>query len=274
MKTSIPFPFQAARFSFWAPIAALILNIVTTAALADSKLGKLVVGSFCTLFIVTGFAMAIVALMAMRKHGRKGLFGYGVAGVLINGTILASTVAVMPFYFQLAQKMKAGITEQEGNSFARVFPDGRLIYNERLGYRFEIPNGFFDNPEAKANPIFEYAFLRQNEDGSRTAISIQNLGGRIGREPWRLEDTEKMKARLPSGSKLELLKGQWGGFDIEGFQQTIPVEGGTVSVCAFQIPLAREAIQVNVGGPIEREEELREIAQVILKSLYGKSNWQ
>ncbi len=44
-------------------------------------------------------------------------------------------------------------------------------------------------------------------------------------------------------------------------------------VCVVQVPLAREAIQINVGGPAERDWQCEELAALLLNSLKGLSNW-
>jgi uncharacterized membrane protein len=274
------FPRQAAKFSFFAPFVSFVIGIVVGPQLHGDHIATIVLGSIQALIIVVGLVFGIMALAATRRHGREGIFGWAIVGTIINGIIVISWLIFIPWMIKEFERDKAvqrqemaGLTEQEASSFAKVFPEGRLIYNARLGYSFEIPHDFSDNPKAKADPMFEYSFIRQNPDGSATAITIQNLGERIGKEPLGQEDAKKMMGQLPPGSEVKLVKGRWTGFDIQGFQGRIAMRGGPIAVSAFQVPLAREAIQVNVGGPVKREAESRQIAEMILKSLHGKSNW-
>ena len=274
------FPKQAAIFSLCAPFISFLISIVVRPQLQGDRIATIVLGSISSLIILAGLVFGIMALVATKRHGREGIFGRAIVGTTINGIIVISWVIFFPWMIKEIEKDKAvqqremaGLTEREANSFVKVFPEGRLIYNERLGYSFEIPRGFSDNSKTKANLMFEYSFIRQNPDGSTTAITIQNLGERIGKEPLRQEDAKKMTGQLPPESEVKLVKGRWSGFDIDGFQSRIAMRGGTLSVCAFQVPLAREAIQVNVGGPVKREAESRQIAEMILNSLHGKSNW-
>jgi hypothetical protein len=274
------FPRQAALFSVLAPFVSIGITFAGNQAVQGNRTGMMVVGGIGILFILFGFVFGMVALLGTKNHGKEGILGKAIAGTCINGVIILCMLIAIPGFMGAAQRAKempergvAGLTEKETNSFNRIFPDGKLISNPRLGYSFEVPRDFSDNPKAKTSPMIEYAFIRQNSDGTRTAITIENLGGTIGRDSLRPEDAKKMAGQLPPGSEIKLVKGQWSGFAIDGFRSRIAVRGETTSVSAFQVPLAREAVQVNIGGPIKREAESQQIAAMILNSLHGKSNW-
>jgi len=49
--------------------------------------------------------------------------------------------------------------------------------------------------------------------------------------------------------------------------------GASMIFYTMQLPLKVEAIQITVGGPIAKRDELGKIADGILDSLEGETNW-
>ena len=99
-KPKEPFAYQAARFSWIAPIIAIVINC----AFSNSTRGKyefgeqiaiedriaLGISSLLSLsLLVCGLAFAIIALMRMKQHGKHGIFGHALAGLIINGLFFA-----------------------------------------------------------------------------------------------------------------------------------------------------------------------------------------
>ena len=66
----------------------------------------LILGSTCMLLIILGFVFGIVALIGMKKYGRKGILGRAVAGTCINGIIIFFMVIAIPTYIKAAQRAK------------------------------------------------------------------------------------------------------------------------------------------------------------------------
>ena len=63
----------------------------------------IILGGTCTLFILLGFVFGIVALVGMKKHGKKGILGKAVAGVCINGFIIFLMLIAIPTFVRAAR---------------------------------------------------------------------------------------------------------------------------------------------------------------------------
>lgn len=109
MAQSTPFAKQAARFSFWVPFACIAINILSSAATRDSRVGKIAVGIVVLSLITAGFVLAIIALVQMRKHGRRRILVYALIGLVLNGLILAS----VPMTFGAARRAKKAALQNQ-----------------------------------------------------------------------------------------------------------------------------------------------------------------
>lgn len=103
-----PFAFQAAQASLLAPLTAVGVSIVVNAGMGNqaSPLVKIITGSLCVLLIVLGFVFGIVALFGVRRHGKKGILGRAIAGIAINGVIIAFMIISIPMYMKAAERAK------------------------------------------------------------------------------------------------------------------------------------------------------------------------
>lgn len=84
---------SAAKFSLWAPVLTIPVNLLTTVVLTSAQasgtyLGSMVQTGVTALVIVTGFALGLFALFKVRRVGRQGVFGSAVAGIVINGVLM------------------------------------------------------------------------------------------------------------------------------------------------------------------------------------------
>jgi protein-S-isoprenylcysteine O-methyltransferase Ste14 len=90
---------SAAKFSLWAPVLTVPINLVVSAALsateaAQTYLGTVVHCGASGLVIVAGFALGWFALWKTRQCGREGIWGRAVAGIVINGVLLVGVAFV------------------------------------------------------------------------------------------------------------------------------------------------------------------------------------
>ena len=88
---SNPFKTQAALLSLLAPCFSIALNLFGHGAVSESPVGMLVLGAVCSLFIVVGFILGIVALFAP-KGEEAGTKRKAVWGICINGLIIALAI--------------------------------------------------------------------------------------------------------------------------------------------------------------------------------------
>ncbi len=89
-----PFAVQAAQFSLYAPIVAIVLGCITFGTREKQPTAGLIIGGTNALIILLGFVFGIVALFGMRKHGKEGILVRAIIGVVLNGLFLLSFVAV------------------------------------------------------------------------------------------------------------------------------------------------------------------------------------
>jgi small-conductance mechanosensitive channel len=102
-KEKVPFPFQAARFSFWAPVVSFFLNLTSSGATADSRAVSMVIGLLCMLLVLSGFILAIYALIASGQPRRKGHLAYAIAGLILNGLVIFGWIYVFMAVFRAQQ---------------------------------------------------------------------------------------------------------------------------------------------------------------------------
>ena|ERR1035441_4906562 len=88
--TKKPFAFQAAQASILAPLISIGIGIVVNVGLGSqtTPMAKIITSSLCTLLIGSGLILGICALFGIPRHGRKGILGRAVVGIVVNGLFL------------------------------------------------------------------------------------------------------------------------------------------------------------------------------------------
>ena len=89
-----------------APFVSIGINGVGHQSVQGNRVGMIVLGDTCTLLILAGFVLGIVALIGTRKHGKKGIFGRAVAGICINGIIVLFMLIAIPSFIKAAERAK------------------------------------------------------------------------------------------------------------------------------------------------------------------------
>lgn len=138
--------------------------------------------------------------------------------------------------------------------------------NSQLGFKATLPDGLDDVTKMMRVPsLISVGKLNESRSGLVKLISIQDLGGTIGRE-----DLSKT-ANKPVNVSLE--KASWRSFQVDVFK--IVETAGGVSLVTFnaQVPLKPHAMQITVSGPVGEESGLRSEMQAVVASIEGPSNW-
>ena len=103
-----PFAFQAAQASLLAPAIAFGLGIVVNVGMGGQlpPLAAIIVGSISIVLILLGFIFGIIGLLGVRRYGKKGILGRSIAGICINGILIALMVISIPMYKRMAERAK------------------------------------------------------------------------------------------------------------------------------------------------------------------------
>lgn len=138
--------------------------------------------------------------------------------------------------------------------------------NQELGFKATLPDGLQNLSKVMRVPsLVSIGKLNKSKTGVDKLISIQDLGGSIGRD-----DLSHITGK-PANTTFE--KATWKTFQVDVFK--IIERTGTGAQVTFnaQVPLKPHAIQLSVCGSASDEIELRKEMQTILGSIEGPSNW-
>ena len=102
-----PFAFQAAQASLLAPVFSIGVSIFVNGGGSQlSPTVRIITGSVCILFFLLGFIFGIIALAGVRRYGKKGIFGRAIAGICINGILIAVMIISIPMMKKMAERAK------------------------------------------------------------------------------------------------------------------------------------------------------------------------
>jgi hypothetical protein len=260
---------QAAQFAVAAPLITWSLSALVPNPRSDVT--KIVVGAAGTLIVVVGFVLAIVALRSVRRYGREGIRGLALAGVIINGVILivamVGLIVLIPALKGVARVQNAGYTKAEMEAMPEVIPGSRKIFDETVGFRIEIPEGFEDGPRAPQAET-PYSFVRPDAERGNLVVTISRLGFRIW-GPMRPEEFEAAQRAFPTDAVFRRSTRSWGHVELEVVTAQWQAEGKMVCVHFTCVPLCREAIQLTVTSLSSRESESMCLLYQLLTGLKG-----
>jgi hypothetical protein len=90
-----PFAFRAAKASLFSPFLAFGLNVIVVIGdemingFAPSavalKITLMILIPIFALFTVSGFILGIISLFGISRYGKKGILGYAIIGIVLNG---------------------------------------------------------------------------------------------------------------------------------------------------------------------------------------------
>jgi hypothetical protein len=275
-KKRLPFPMVAARLSLFTPLVLFVIGLAIRACVPNPKSRELemVIGVSNLILILGALILGIISLACIPRYGRKGILGYACSGIVLNGIILGACVLLFFAVRRVAEVFNAGYTVEEMRSMSEVVPNSYKILNDAIGFRCELPEGFQENPEGAQSEAILYSLIKLRDDGAVFAVNIERLGGRIGKESIQPEHFGVLKQMLPPGAKVEKFQAPWKDYMLDGFSMTYEVNKLPMATYTIQVPLAREAIQVNAAAPADHSSECRELLHGILRSLRGISNWR
>ena len=208
-----------------------------------------------------GIVCGIIALFGVRKHGRKGILWPAVTGISLWLVLFAIAIPVFLQVKQLAALRKSTV-----QTAAIHEPTAIRIEDSTLGFSFDLPDGYETFPTSAKPPECSHAFVKPSVDGRNGVLLVKPLGGILGREHLKLSE-------IPAGKNLTLASFTWRGLVVDGIRVPEKTEAGDYLSFNIQIPLRKQAIQLGFGGPADSENEIRALAEHVLASLEGATNW-
>ena len=211
------------------------------------------------LFIIGGLLVGVVALFGIRKHGKRKILFPASVGLGIN--LFLIVMGVLPILHFMANR--AHLQPAVHSTSASSLKDGRLLFS------IDIPEGFRDYPEGKYAPRVEHVFIKGVVGGGEalTVINIERLDRLISKnKPLRREE-------MPPGFNGEITTLNWRGVKVDAVIAPVEQNGLKMVVYTMQIPLKPSAIQLSVAGPESKREELGQLADTLLSSVEGETNW-
>jgi hypothetical protein len=113
----VSFSRKAALFSILATLSCGIvttiiklIEVVARPFVGPHPMVYLVFGYVSLIIIPLGFILAIVALFGIRKHGARGILGWAILGIIINGLLIASTIVRAQYGREFTAWVKIGTT--------------------------------------------------------------------------------------------------------------------------------------------------------------------
>lgn len=144
------------------------------------------------------------------------------------------------------------------------------------GWSLTIPDRYTELPKT---PGALYSFAHGvSTDADFSAVQIQDLGGTIGNEPIDSAAAERGARDSVKGTGVEVLgfdvrKVHWKTFDLDVVISRMRKDDKSVVALATQVPLAKKAIQIVIGGPVSETDRLSAELTEIVSSIEGESNW-
>ena len=243
-KSKPPLAKQAALTSVVAPGIAVVMNVMTITVTQDSPTGKLAIGIAGSSLIVAGLVCAVIGLLGIRKHGKKGILGRSIAGLLINGFLIVSAF----FTFQRMQHLQ----------------EQRM----QTGLAVAMPATFVEFPTGMQQPDIVYSFIKGDatDDSPDILCFVEDLGGTIRKD----DDLSGLAAARPD---MTIFKEDWKGHRIDVFRVQESLHNVKFLTFSAQIPLLPNAVQVKIIGLMDRESELRKDLSEVLAGIDGPTNW-
>jgi hypothetical protein len=245
-----PFAVQAAKFSMWAPLILILINMAARmAGLDDSVL--MAIGGVAAISYVVAFILGIVALFGIRKHGRHGILVRAVLGILINGLILGLAISLVPALAKARERARAVQAEREIKPFTFAAPAGFTVYPEGRNMFPDALHSYIKGDLSSGQPW--------------TILVVEDLGGRIGKE----DPTPFLQGR----DDVSLLHEAWQGHRLPVIEIRETLDTMQIVTYNAQVPVLPKAVMVKVVGSIDRKAELQTVLRDALNGIVGSTNW-
>ncbi len=181
---------SAALAGVAAPIIAILLNIAAVSSGSGMRATPSNTAGIApmvgTVLVLVGFVCAMLAVCNMERFGRKGLFGRGIVGLVLNGGILSlfmfgviSGISQRVNARQAAHRQITAAVDDVGKNARKYFDSEKGITNVDYAavekFRRELDSASKDlDPESARIAKVSIAYVTQMENASRKLQSTLN----------------------------------------------------------------------------------------------------
>lgn len=215
---------------------------------------------------VTGVLSGLVALFGIPRYGRKGILWPAITGVVLW---VGLTALAIPTFNRIQKRALEARARATAQTPAVRSTGATRVEDAELGFSFDLPEGYIAFPEHAKPAGIKHAFARELPGENARVLLVKPLGGTLPRQKMRPGD---LPPDTPARS-LSLTPFNWRGIEVEGARMLETQDALKYITFQIQIPLRGQAIQLGVGGALESEAEVREIANEVLASLEGQHSW-
>ena len=180
---------QAAEFSVVAPFVVFVIGMVTKGL--NSRSSAILLASIQGLMLIAGIALGIVALLGIKKHGKEGIIGKAISGIVLNLAVISLIVAGILKARERAhlrkEKAKADLEEQGRQSYFQFKSWSGYYVSDSVKYAF---NTLPDN-----SPV-----SKTFNDNFKNKVSFSQLVIVNESQEELIIDTSKFKIKLLDGN--------------------------------------------------------------------------
>jgi len=187
---------QAATFSVFAPLVAFFFGIFMHLQVHGGIGLITIVRLLPMLLIISGLVFGIIALVATKRHGRKGIFGKALTGICINGLLVLLMFVILVLSFAYGHGFPTtpqGRLDEAIKDLATASTDERNKFyalDDAAKQSFEV--GKIEDARKYATELLTLAQKFQNDWNYGNAVQDGNLVlGRIALHEGRMEEAKQ-----------------------------------------------------------------------------------
>lgn len=153
------------------------------------------------------------------------------------------------------------------------------VHDLKGEFSFSLPSGYEVFAQDRGAPNLLYSYARGKPgDGSFALLQITSMGGTIGREDLIRETVERAAHESVKGTGIvlthfEYRKTRWKTFLLDLVVTSATHDGHQQVILGTTVPVAKDAVQINLLGPAADEPKLLADMEELLASFDGKTNW-
>ncbi len=271
---------KIAIFSVLAALIAICINISGASFPIRFSGYNFTLAASAMIVVWAGFLSAIVGLIkGLRGRGKVAVW-CSLIGLLLNGGVITLNFGAVSFIRSMAGR-SSRTTLVQLNSMPQIFSNSVPVFEPRFGFRLELPKGFIKHPNPPPGRNVIHSYIRYSAKGMpEVVVNIMRLHGTLALRKGKpsveqLEEFKRaMRKSLPHALLVRVEQEQWKSHTLDVFLAEMPSQGEMTSLWSVQVPLAGEAIQIQVGGLKGGEDQYRQVLVHIIKSIQGNSNWR